>query len=90
MHGAFLSGLREAGRIHYAFARARKGLPPRVGRRGRSAAGLCLPFQSEHARWPAQPCLLRGKSGRSIRLPLPTCGLARTRFCPSMILASTT
>ncbi|KXZ47813.1 hypothetical protein GPECTOR_32g425 [Gonium pectorale] len=29
MHGAFLSGLREAGRIHYAFARARHGLPPR-------------------------------------------------------------
>ncbi len=30
MHGAYLSGLREAGRIHYAFARARHGLPPRV------------------------------------------------------------
>ncbi|GFR47272.1 hypothetical protein Agub_g8959, partial [Astrephomene gubernaculifera] len=29
MHGAMLSGLREAGRIHYAFARARHGLPPR-------------------------------------------------------------
>ncbi|GLI65648.1 hypothetical protein VaNZ11_009247, partial [Volvox africanus] len=30
MHGAFLSGLREAGRIHYTFARARHGLPPRA------------------------------------------------------------
>ena len=34
MHGAFLSGLREAGRIHYAFARARHGLPPRVSEAG--------------------------------------------------------
>ncbi|GLC33360.1 hypothetical protein PLESTM_000052900 [Pleodorina starrii] len=30
MHGAFLSGLREAGRIHYCLARARNGLPPRA------------------------------------------------------------
>ncbi|EFJ44708.1 hypothetical protein VOLCADRAFT_118655 [Volvox carteri f. nagariensis] len=46
MHGAFLSGLREAGRIHYSLARARHGLLPRIRRLAALGAGLRVLFST--------------------------------------------
>ncbi|KAG2450392.1 hypothetical protein HYH02_004895 [Chlamydomonas schloesseri] len=53
MHGAFLSGLREAGRIHYAFARARHGLPPRDD--GSSALGYAIGGPGDVGATPTAP-----------------------------------
>ncbi|PNW80465.1 hypothetical protein CHLRE_07g318651v5 [Chlamydomonas reinhardtii] len=53
MHGAFLSGLREAGRIHYAFARARHGLPPRED--GSSALGYAIGGSGDGGAAPSAP-----------------------------------